>query len=78
MKIIKEGDQSKSWKNIIFKCENCGCEFQMDESDKPIIRISHDHLICEIIIQCPNCNNFVSQVLKKEQDGVKKRKWWSL
>ena len=56
MKIIKEGDVSKTLRIKRFECKECGCIF---EADKNEYETSSDYRETVYRIECPTCGNRV-------------------
>ena len=53
MKMIKKGKAPATW---LFRCEDCGCEFLANESDREYDR-DGDY------VECPTCAGFIDWTL---------------
>jgi hypothetical protein len=61
MKIIRSGMQREWWVGRKIVCQQCNCEFQLEEGDKVTVTGDRDHE-CSInaTVNCPTCNREAS------------------
>ena len=63
MKIIKKGKKDYLKHNIIqFKCYNCDCIFEMDDTEYFSIEKDEEYYA---LSYCPNCNTLLKKLIEK-------------
>lgn len=57
MKIIKQGNLEKIRRPVIFKCHNCGCEFEADNTEYEYAGTQYNEAYYQCF--CPCCKTVV-------------------